>query len=185
MLKKLSDWIYAHAHGGLVLLFFGLQLTFSSFIFPHFQQQFQADSPASGVLDLTFGFNTERAYQILDSYGAAGREVYLRVESFWDVLYPLIYTAFFVLLISYLMGKSFPKNTKLRLLNLLPLFITCADFAENFGIVKLLGQFPNLSDSWVNFASTSGMIKWIFTGVSTSIALALLLSWLTKAVRRQ
>jgi hypothetical protein len=59
------------------------------------------------------------------------------------------------------------------------------DFGENFGIVKLLGEFPNLSDFWVNFASISGVIKWVFSGIGIGVTLVLLLSWLTKAVRRR
>lgn len=183
MLKKLSNWIYNKAHGGLVLLFFSLQILFTGFILPHFQQQFQP-ATGSGLLDLTFGFDTATVYQIFESYGAAGRDIYLQVEAFWDVLYPLVYTTFNVLLVSFLVRKSFPENTKLRLLNLLPFVSMLADLAENFGIVQLLGQFPNLSDSWVSFASVSGIIKWIFAGTGIAITLALLLSWLTKAVRK-
>jgi hypothetical protein len=184
MLKKISDWIYERAHGRLVLLFFGLQILFTAFILPYFQEQFQPEG-STELLDLKFGFDTTTAFQLLDSYGEVGRSVYLQFESIWDVLFPLVYTLFNILFISFLLRKTFPENTKLRLLNLLPLLNMTFDFGENFGIVKLLGEFPNLSDFWVNFASTSGVIKWVFSGIGIGVTLVLLLSWLTKAVRRR
>jgi hypothetical protein len=184
MLKKLSNWIYERAHGGLVLLFLGLQMLFAAFILPYFQEQFQPES-LTELLDLKFGFDTTTAFQILNSYGEVGRSVYLQFESVWDVLFPLVYTLFNILFISFLLRKTFPENTKLRLLNLLPFGNLIFDLGENFGIVKLLSEFPNLSDFWVNFASTSGIVKWLFSGIGIAITLALLLSWLTKAVRRR
>jgi hypothetical protein len=184
MLKKLSNWIYERAHGVLALLFLGLQILFTSFIFPYFQKQYQPDG-SNELLDLKFGFDTATAHNVLASYGAAGRSIYLQVESIWDLLFPVVYTIFNVLLISFLLKKTFPENIKLRLLNLLPFVNMLFDFGENFGIVKLLGEFPNLSGFWVNFASTSGVIKWIFSGIGIAIIVALLLSWLTKAVRQK
>lgn len=183
MLKKLSDWIYERAHGGLVLFFLALQFSFTSFILPYFQKQFQPTG-SSELLDLKFGFDLPTASQILDSYGEAGRSVYLQVESVWDLLFPLVYTVLNVLLISFLLRKTFPENKKLRLLNLLPFVNMFFDFGENFGIIQLLNEFPNLSEFWVNFASTFGIIKWIFSGIGIALTIALLLSWLTKAVRR-
>lgn len=179
MLKKLSDWIYGKAHGGLVLLFLGLQILYASFILPRFQPKNNEE-----LLDLQLGFDKATAYRILESYGEAGRAEYIQFAAIWDILFPIIYTVFNVLLVSFLVRKSFPNNTKLRLLNLVPLISMVLDFNENFGNIQVTKTFPELSEFWVNYASTSGIIKWIFSGIGIAITIALLLSWLTKAVRR-
>lgn len=180
MLKKLSNWIYERTHGGLVLLFLGLQMIYASIILPMFQPKNNAE-----LLDLQFGFDKATAYRILESYGEAGRADYLQLAMVWDVLFPIIYTISNVLLISFLVRKAFPENQKLRLLNLVPLISMLLDFTENFGNVQLTKEFPNLSDFWVDFASNAGMIKWVFSGIGIAITVALLIVWLTKVVRRR
>ena len=179
MLKKLSDWIYDKAHGGLVLLFLGLQILYASLILPQFQPKNNEE-----LLDLQFGFDNATAYRILESYGEAGRADYIQLAAVWDILFPLIYTTFNVLLVSFLVRKVFPANKKIRLLNLVPLVNMLLDFNENFGNIQLTKTFPELSGFWVNYASTSGIIKWIFSGIGMVITITLLLSWLTKTVRK-
>lgn len=180
MHKQLSNWIYNKAHGGLVLLFLGLQTVYASVILPRFQPKNNEE-----LLDLQFGFDKATAYRILESYGEVGRAEYLQFATVWDIIFPIIYTVSNILLVSFLVRKSFPNNLKLRLLNLLPLISLFLDIAENFCNVRVLKEFPNLSDYWVNFASNVGMIKWFFSGIGIAISIALLLSWLTKAVRRK
>lgn len=179
MPKKLSNWIYGRAHGGLVLLFLGLQTIYASVILPRFQPKNNEE-----LLDLQFGFNKATAYRILESYGEVGRAEYLQFATVWDIIFPLIYTISNILLVSFLVRKAFPNNIKLRLLNLVPLISLLLDVAENFCNVQVLKEFPNLSDYWVNFASNVGIAKWIFSGIGIAITFALLLSWLTKAVRK-
>ncbi len=179
MLKKLSNWIYTKAHGGLVILFIGLQVMYASVVLPLFQPKNEE------LLDLQFGLDRATTFRILESYGEAGRAEYLQFATIWDVLFPIIYTASNVLMASFLIRKTFPDNLKLRFLNLVPFLSMIFDFVENFGNVQLTREFPNLSDFWVNFASNAGLMKWFFSGIGIAITLALLMVWLTKVVKRK
>ncbi|MDP5139828.1 MAG: hypothetical protein NWP83_05075, partial [Spirosomaceae bacterium] len=126
MHKQLSNWIYNKAHGGLVLLFLGLQTVYASVILPRFQPKNNEE-----LLDLQFGFDKATAYRILESYGEVGRAEYLQFATVWDIIFPIIYTVSNILMVSFLVRKSFPNNLKLRLLNLLPLISLFLDSLDD------------------------------------------------------
>jgi hypothetical protein len=179
-MKKLSDFFYHQANGYLVLAFLAAQFTFSGVILPYFQKQFDPELNR-GLMDLSFGFSPEKGYNMLQSYGEKGREVYFLVESLIDVIYPITYTIAFILLLSYLFKKN---NWKAGLLNLLPLGCLAFDLGENFGIVKMLKAFPERVDFWANLASNSGMVKWVFAATTILLVLVGLVSWGIKALRK-
>jgi hypothetical protein len=179
-MKKLSDFYYAKANGYLVLGFLALQFIFSGLILPYFQKQFDPELNR-GLMDLSFGFTPEKGYSILESYGEKGREVYLFVESFIDVLYPFAYTTAFILLLSFLFKKN---GWNLGSLNLLPLGCLVFDLCENLGIVKMLNAFPEKVDFWASFSSNLGMIKWVFAGLTVITVVISLVMWGMKALRK-
>lgn len=182
-MKKLSDFFYSRANGYLVLAFLAAQFLFSGAILPHFQKQFDPELNR-GLMDLSFGFTPEKGYSIIESYGEKGREVYLLVESLIDIIYPIVYTIAFILLISFLFKKNAWSNGKWAILNILPLLGMIFDMLENFGIVQMLRAFPEKVDFWAKFASNSGLIKWGFAGATLIITLVSLVGWGVKALKR-
>ena len=180
-MKKLSEFFYAKANGYLVLGFLALQFIFSGLILPYFQKQFDPEMNR-GLMDLSFGFTPEKGYSIIESYGKKGREVYLFVEYFIDILYPIAYTAAFILLLSFLFKKN---NWNLGSLNLLPLGCLTFDLCENFGIIIMLKAFPEKVDFWATFSSNLGMIKWVFAGLTVITVVISLVMWGIIALRKK
>lgn len=180
-MKKLSDFFYSRTNGYLVLGFLAAQFTFSGAILPYFQKQFDPQLNR-GLMDLSFGFTPEKGYSIIESYGEKGREVYLFVASFIDVLYPIAYTTAFILLLSFLFKKN---GWNFGSLNLLPLGCLVFDLCENFGIVKMLEAFPEKVDFWANFSSNLGMLKWVFAGITVIVVLISLVLWGVNALRKK
>ena len=180
-MKKLSDFFYSKANGYLVLGFLAAQSVFSGAILPYFQKQFDPEMNR-GLMDLSFGFTPEKGYSILESYGEKGREVYLFVESFVDIVYPLIYTTAFILLLSFLFKKN---GCNLGSLNLLPLGSLAFDLCENFGIVKMLNAFPEKANFWAAFSSNLGIVKWVFAGLTIIAILISLVMWGVNALRKK
>ena len=181
-MKKLSNFFYNRTNGYLVLGFLALQFIFSGLILPYFQKQFDPELNR-GLMDLSFGFTPENGYNIIESYGEKGREVYLFVESFIDILYPIAYTISSILLLSFLFKKN--GFTKYPLLNLLPLIGMVFDMLENFGIIQILKAFPEKVDFWAKFASNSGILKWGFFGITLTITLISLIMWGFNALRKK
>ncbi len=181
-MKTLTDFFFRVTSGYLFLLFFAVQVIFSSVILPHYQKQFDPEMTI-GVPDLTFGFSAETLSSMLDQYGEQGRQVYLFVASVIDIIYPLVYTLALCFLIAFL----FKRNgwVKWRNLVLAPFLIAFFDFMENLGIIRAAATFPQLSEGWARFGSIAGMIKWVAFGLCLVIALTGLISWLIKSVSKK
>ncbi|GGD53643.1 hypothetical protein GCM10011514_17220 [Emticicia aquatilis] len=183
-MKKLSNFFYTRASGYLVLGFLALQFTFSGAILPYFQKQFDPELNR-GLMDLSFGFTPDKGYSIIESYGEKGREIYLFVESFVDVIYPIIYTLSFIMLVSFLFKKNQWQMQRFSVINVIPIGGLIFDLCENYGIVQMLRAFPEKVEFWATFASNSGLIKWIFAGITVLMVLCGLVGWAIKALKNR
>lgn len=181
-MKKLSSFFYEKTNGYLVLSFLALQFIISGVILPYFQKQFDPELN-KGLMDLSFGFTPERGYEIINSYGEDGRRVYFFVESFIDVIYPIIYSTAFVLLISFLMKKNQWKSY--LTINLIPYGSLVFDLLENLGIVIMLKSFPERVDFWAKLASNAGIAKWFFAGVTLIVVFINLISWGINVIKKK
>jgi hypothetical protein len=180
-MNKLSNFFYEKTSGYLVLSFLALQFIISGLILSYFQKQFDPELN-KGLMDLSFGFTPERGYKIIKSNGEEGRKIYLLVESFVDIIYPIVYSTAFVLLISFLIKKNgwdIYKN-----LNLLPYGSLIFDIIENVGIIKMLTEYPQMSNFWASNASYAGMLKWVFAGLTLAIVLICLIMWGIATIRK-
>jgi hypothetical protein len=90
---------------------------------------------------------------IMDQYTPEARQFAAWFNLTADTLYPLAYTALFVLLIARLCRKVVPRHPAWRWLLLLPLPIPFIDFLENAGIVQILWNYPDVTDSTISAAS--------------------------------
>ncbi|MFN3850010.1 MAG: hypothetical protein ACK4NY_11300 [Spirosomataceae bacterium] len=181
-MKKLSSFFYEKTNGYLVLGFLALQFIISGVVLPYFQKQFDPGL-SRGLMDLSFGFTPEKGYEIIESYGEEGRKVYLFVESFIDVIYPIIYSTAFVLLLSFLIKKNDWKSY--FYINLIPYGSLVFDLLENLGIVIMLKSFPERANFWANLASNSGLLKWLFAGITLLLVLINLIMWGIKKIKKQ
>ena len=74
---------------------------------------------------------------------------------------------------------------RIGILNVIPIGGLVFDLFENFGIVQMLRSFPEKVDSWATFASNSGLIKWIFAGITILMVLCGLVAWGIKALKNR
>lgn len=71
------------------------------------------------------------------------------------------------------------------ILNVIPIGGLIFDLCENYGIVQMLRVFPEKVDFWATFASNSGLIKWIFAGITVLMVLCGLVGWGIKALKNR
>lgn len=87
-------------------------------------------------------FTNLEFYERLNSFGEVGREMYLRFTYTVDILFPLAFLSFLILLILFISKKSLiTKRVSLRLL-LFPLIWFFLDMLENSILFFLIYQFP-------------------------------------------
>jgi len=177
MLAKLSDALRKYANGWLVLLFLAGEMFFNAVILPNQQAKMEAGSGGTGPIDLQLFYTPEKVYSMVESYGDAGRADYRTFELTGDIIYPIVYTLFFSLAITWLFQRGFASTSAMQKYNVVPFGGWFFDLLENLGIVSMLSIFPSTPTALAWLTAVFTMIKWLFAGASG----VLLLTGLVKA----
>lgn len=168
MLGRLSYALHQFAKGWLVLVLLVLTLSFESLFL--FLNKLIANGGA-GPLDLLFFYTSQQAYERIAAYGESGRVVYRLTELTVDLAYPIVYSLFLALLLSWLFQRGFAAQAKIQRWNVLPLSAWLFDWLENLGIVAMLTIYP-AAPLWLAWPTALfTMAKWGFVGMSIALAL--------------
>jgi hypothetical protein len=181
MLSKLSDRLYAWAKGWLILsilagivLFLGAtEILFQVFSHPALAGKVSLDS--------LFFYTPETAFSAVASYGDAGRARMIWIHLVWDFFFPVLYTAFASLLISWLFQRGVRPGSWLRRLNVVAVGGGCCDLLENIGISAMILLYPSRPAvvAWLSTIFSAG--KGIF---GVALCLLLLTGLILAAVNR-
>lgn len=184
MSTRLSHLLRRYAKGWLVLVLFLLDGLFMGLILPGAEARIKNASNGTGPIDLQFFYTPEKVYGMVASYGEAGRAFYRNFELTADILYPIVYTLFFSLFITWLFQRGFATESKMQRLNVVPFGAWLFDLLENLGIVGMLSVYPSTPAflAWVTAIFT--LIKWLFAIASLLLVVVGIAAAILKAVRR-
>ena len=116
------------------------------------------------LLDMMpMGYNFEYVNHLFESLGEKGRSIYLYHQIPLDMLYPFLFGMSYSLIMAYFLIKIDKLRSYWFYLCLLPIMAGAADYLENFGVIFMLNNFPNLSESSVNLTSAFTIIKSLLT----------------------
>ncbi len=172
MISAISQKFHAWTTGWRVLFLFILNVVMTGYIMPVASAILALAANNSVLpLDLLFFYTPAEAFAMLDKYGAAGRALYLKIELTVDLLYPIIYTLFFGLLISWLFQRAFPADSKMQKWNVVPVGAWFFDLLENVGIVTMLAMYPSqpILPAWITMLL--GLLKWALVFLSIGLVL--------------
>ena len=130
----------------LIATFIGI-VVLVAFVFPAI--------PVGGeLLDLKPGYSHAEVVATMEEYGADGRSLYAWVSPTLDTFFPIVYVTFFAGVI-----YRFRLTEKLWVLAFIPVAAGVWDLCENAQITAMLIQYPDITESQVNLASTFTQIK--------------------------
>jgi hypothetical protein len=173
MLTRFSEALKKYTNGWLILFFLAGELLFNVVILPAQQARLEAASGGVGPIDLMLFYTPEQVYSMVEAYGTAGRAAYRTFELTGDILYPIVYTLFFSLLLTWLFQRGFAPDSPVQRWNVLPLATWLFDLLENLGIVAMLSVYPS-TPGWLAWTATLfTLLKWLSVA---AIGLLLLLS---------
>ena len=144
MLNTISQKFYAWTTGWRVIILFILDGLMMGYIMP-LASAIMALAANNSVmpLDLMFFYTPAKAFAMIEKYGPAGRAVYMKIELTADIIYPIIYTLFYGLLLSWLFQRAFKPDSKMQNYNIVPVGAWIFDLLENVGIVSMLSLYPS------------------------------------------
>lgn len=131
---------------------------------PYSAADFAVQTNGGSSLDMMIGYSPEKAYEVLDGYGADGRAYYVRKLLINDTVFPIAYSLLFAGTLAVLLKRLTGKDSRLRYLAFLPLAGGVLDLAENVGIITMLLTYPG-SMEWIARATS------LITAVKLSINL--------------
>jgi hypothetical protein len=181
MLSKLSDRLHAWAKGWLILSTFAVIVLFLGVTEALFQIFSDPALAGKVSLDALFFYTPETAFAAVASYGDAGRARMIWIHLIWDFIFPVLYTLFLSLFMSWLFQRGFKPGSKLRKLNVLAIAGGSFDLLENIGIVTMILVYPAQPAvvAWLSTVFTMG--KW---SLGVVIILLLLIGLVKAAMNR-
>ncbi|MEA2104425.1 MAG: hypothetical protein U9P79_07285 [Candidatus Cloacimonadota bacterium] len=167
MIEKITSW--------KIIILLGIFIFIVNFyIFPLYQSQINEIAGYSiRPLDVQFSYTKIDVDKAFNDMGQNGRKINLITTGFIDMIYSIIYGCLFFLLLVKL-TRSF-SNRKIQLIFFFPMLGVLFDYLENFGILKMLNQFPEITQSQVNINSALTSSKWIFILITIVLILILII----------
>lgn len=137
----------------------------------------------AGILDMAFTYTPVQAYAMLAALGDAGRAFYLTRIVPLDLVFPLAYTLFYAVTISWLLSRWLPAESPWMRLNLVPLVAGVADYCENIGVIAMLLAYPAELYEVAAITAVISPIKFTFIAASMLLILGALAGWAASGLR--
>jgi len=86
-------------------------ILFTALVLPRQAAEAESISSGAGSPDTSFWYTPDDLYRMVEAYGPAGRQAYLWARWTFDLVWPLVYTAFLSLTISWVYRRAFARET--------------------------------------------------------------------------
>ena len=172
MLNTLSQKFHAWTTGWRVLLLLVADALMMGYIMPLAGGLMALAANASVMpLDLMFFYRPDQAFAMIEKYGPAGRDIYMKIELTADIIYPIIYTLFYGLLLSWLFQRGFRPDSPMQKYNVVIVGAWFFDLLENIGIVSMLSMYPAQPSALAWLTMIFGSLKWLSFLVTIGLVL--------------
>jgi len=170
LLYSISRKFHSWTNGWRVFLLFLADAVMMGYIMPVASAILELAANNSVLpLDLMFFYTPAEAFAMLEKYGPAGRVLYMKIELTADILYPIVYTLFYGLLISWLFQRAFKPDSKMQTWNVAPVGAWFFDLLENLSIVAMLARYPSQPVFLAWLAVLLGLLKWALAFLSIGL----------------
>jgi len=183
-LKNCAAKLHQFSTGRVALLATVIFIAFTALVLPWQAAEAARTANGASAPDTSLWYTPSEIYAMAEAYGPEGRQAYLRARWTFDVIWPLVYTAFLVAASSWLTRRIFNRQDPLQMLNLLPVLAMGLDFLENTAASIVLARYPTPSPLVAQLAPVFTLLKWVFIGVSFVLLTGLMLALLWRRLRR-
>jgi len=143
------------------VLLASLLLIMTLIIIPDAIKHIKSCGHGANIIDGLLFYSPSQVHELIGSYGAKGRQVYIAVELTADLFYSIVIAAFFNSFLIYSSSKIRNNLLKFQYYLLLPLLIIISNFLENSGIVWMLINYPTEYFYLALITSFFTLSKWL------------------------
>jgi hypothetical protein len=144
-LLQFSTILRRSATGWGTLLATIVFILFAALVLPRQAAEAETASSGTGSPDTSFWYTSTELYQMAEAYGSAGRQAYVKARWTFDLVWPLVYTAFLSLTISWVYRRAFAAESRWQLANLAPVTGMLLDYLENSATSLVMARYPALT----------------------------------------
>ena len=142
-------------------------------------------SKGMALLDMMpSSYSSEYIHTLFTTLGNKGREVYLFNQIPIDMIYPVLFGISYCLLLAFVLNKLNKLNTILFYGCFFPLIAGIADYMENFNIIAMLTNYPNISSPIATMTNSFTILKSVFTTIYFVILLVAFVALGIKFIKR-
>jgi len=163
---QISRYFYNISTGRITLIALVVFLVFMVVVLPQQAKKAEASSQGADSPDTSFTYSVEALYTMAEKYGEDGRQAYIQARFSFDILFPLVYTAFLVTSISWVFQRAFTRHSGWQLANLAPVFGMVFDLAENISTSVVMARYPARTPVLDGLAPIFTLVKWVFVSGS-------------------
>jgi hypothetical protein len=165
-MKALSNYFYRVSSARNLVISLIVFVAFSILVLPEQSTDSATYASNVGSPDLSFFYSPEDLYRMAEAYGVEGREEYIKARFTFDLIWPVVYTAFLTMFISWLFGRSIPTYSGFRTVNLIPIFGMLFDYLENISTSIVMWRFPEKMIAIAVIAPVFTLLKWILISIA-------------------
>ena len=159
-MNKLYKLLNKYSNGKNVLLLFILTQMVFAYMLTYTIPSVMSYANVMKILDVCpTGYSASYVKTLFDKLEPQGREVYLFRQLPLDMIYPLLFTISFSLLLTFLFKQSFNPKSRIFILSLLPILGGFFDYLENMGIITMLLIYPKFSVALANITNIFTLLK--------------------------
>lgn len=177
-MRQISRLIQKNSPGWLALLALLVFIAFIALVLPAESARAVAASGGAESPDTSFFYSPADLYRLAGEFGPTGRAAYIRARFSFDIIWPLVYTAFLLMATGWAARQAFPTASRWQLLNLAPLPPLLFDYLENVSAALVMARYPETTFLFDWIAPAATVLKW----VSLSLAFLLLLVLVMMAI---
>ncbi|HHC78591.1 MAG TPA: hypothetical protein ENK46_01820 [Flavobacteriia bacterium] len=184
-MKRLTKFIERNISGKKVLRLFILTNIVYTFMLTVTIPKTMEFSNGMKLLDMMpSGYDLNYVSELFSSLGENGRETYLTSQIPVDMIYPLLFGLSYCLLLGYFLKKLNKLNSPYLYLCILPVIAGISDYLENIGIITMLNNYPDLTETMANATNTFTVLKSISTSIFFIALIVILIILGIKFVKR-
>jgi hypothetical protein len=182
-MNKISGWLIRLSKGWLVVVSIIVFVLFMIFVLPGQSAKAEQYAQGSGSPDTSFYYTPEKLFELAETYGADGRQAYVRARFSFDLIFPLVYGLFLLTTISWLAGRGFDLDSRWRNLTLIPIVGVIFDLLENTSTSLVMLGFPQRRLLAAQLASIFTLLKWMFVYGSFIVLVIVFIIWIYKKLK--
>jgi mannose/fructose/N-acetylgalactosamine-specific phosphotransferase system component IID len=130
------------------------------------------------------GYDFNYVNKLFNTLGNEGRKAYLTGQIPIDMIYPLLFGVSYCLLMAYFLKKINKHKTPFIYLCLLPIIAGIADYIENIGIITMLNNYPDFTETTVSVTNIFSVVKSISTSIFFLALVVILLLFGIKLLKK-